>query len=248
MAGTLGSANIFPKVTFVEGAAPASPAASDFSLYFDSADHLLKWKNSAGTVVTIATGSSSMTNPMSAVGDIIQGTTAGAPAALAAPLAGKVLTGAGVTTSVVWAYPPGYEFAYVEITSAVTINVASPEASAVSVISAGAVTFDGSTRVKIEAWFPYVETPQTDADPISLLLFDGATSLGYVGRTYVDMSTATAADIVNGPTYISRFLTPSNASHTYSIRGLQASGSGTVQAGPGAAGNWNPGWIRITKA
>lgn len=52
---TKASDNIFPKVTFVEGSAPASPAATNFSLYYDSADHLLKWKNSAGTVSTIST-------------------------------------------------------------------------------------------------------------------------------------------------------------------------------------------------
>ncbi len=56
---TKASDNIFPKVTFVEGSAPASPAASDFSLYFDVSDHLLKWKNSAGTVTTLATGTPS---------------------------------------------------------------------------------------------------------------------------------------------------------------------------------------------
>lgn len=53
---TRASDNVFPKVILVEGSAPSSPAATNFKLFFDSADHLLKWKNSAGTVTTISTG------------------------------------------------------------------------------------------------------------------------------------------------------------------------------------------------
>lgn len=55
---TISSDNIYPKLILVEGAAPSSPAATNFKLYFDSSDHLLKWKNSAGTVTTVATGTS----------------------------------------------------------------------------------------------------------------------------------------------------------------------------------------------
>jgi len=66
---TKASDNVFPKVTFVEGAAPASPSASDFHLYFDSSDHLLKWKNSAGTVFPVTTGGFS--DPMTTRGDVI---------------------------------------------------------------------------------------------------------------------------------------------------------------------------------
>jgi hypothetical protein len=47
-----------------------------------------------------------LTNPMSAVGDMIQGTTAGAPARLAAVATGTVLASQGVTTTVAWGYPP----------------------------------------------------------------------------------------------------------------------------------------------
>lgn len=53
---TAGSDNVFPKLLIVEGAAPASPPATEFKLYVDSADHLLKMKNSAGTVTTFGQG------------------------------------------------------------------------------------------------------------------------------------------------------------------------------------------------
>ena len=81
---TKASDNIFPKVTFVEGAAPASPAATNFSLYYDSADHLLKWKNSAGTVTTIATGTALADQ---GVFTYLDGTVAAAPGT---PAAGKL--------------------------------------------------------------------------------------------------------------------------------------------------------------
>lgn len=100
---TKASDNIFPKVTFVEGAAPASPAASDFSLYFDSADHLLKWKNSAGAVTTIATGTSTgvATDPIwDAAGDLAVGTGADTAARLAKGNAGAVL--AMGNSAVIW--------------------------------------------------------------------------------------------------------------------------------------------------
>src|SRR5437660_6982314 len=73
--------NISPYLSLVEGAAPGSPAAGDFRLFFDVADHLLKWKNSAGTVVAIATGT-----PLLDQGVItyLDGTVAAAPGTHAA--------------------------------------------------------------------------------------------------------------------------------------------------------------------
>jgi hypothetical protein len=99
---TLASANIFPKVTFVEGAAPSSPSANDFHLYFDSSDHLLKWKNSAGAVTTIATGSP-LTDPMTTRGDIIVRNSSNVTARLAIGSSGKVLQSDG--TDISWQTP-----------------------------------------------------------------------------------------------------------------------------------------------
>jgi len=51
----IGSNNPFPSVLVVEGSAPAAPAAGQDRVYVDSADHLLKWKDSS-SVVRLATG------------------------------------------------------------------------------------------------------------------------------------------------------------------------------------------------
>lgn len=100
---TKASDNIFPKLTLVEGAAPVSPAATDFSLYFDSSDHLLKWKNSAGTVTTVATGASSFSDPMTTRGDVIVRNASNVTARLGIGTTGKVLQSDG--TDISWQTP-----------------------------------------------------------------------------------------------------------------------------------------------
>ena len=51
---TKASDNLYPSVLLVEqGSAPSSPSAGDQRLFIDSADHLLKLKNSGGTVTAI---------------------------------------------------------------------------------------------------------------------------------------------------------------------------------------------------
>lgn len=103
MALPTASDNIFPKVSFVEGAAPSSPAATNFKLYFDSSDHLLKWKNSAGTVTTIATGSSGgiATDPIwTTAGQLAVATGSATASALAKGAAGGALS--MINAAVAW--------------------------------------------------------------------------------------------------------------------------------------------------
>jgi hypothetical protein len=76
--------NISPYLSFVEGSAPSSPAATNFRLFYDSSDHLLKWKNSAGTVTAIATGTA-LTDQ--GVFTYLDGTVAAAPGT---PASGKL--------------------------------------------------------------------------------------------------------------------------------------------------------------
>jgi hypothetical protein len=194
-------------------------------------------------VVAVGTGTG-LTNPMSAVGDIIQGTTAGAPASLAAPLAGKVLTGAGVTTPLVYSYPPGYELAYVEFTSTVNVT-ATVEASANTIVSAGAVSYDGSTRVCIEYFSGDNQAESAQDDYMLFLLFDGSSAIGQLALT---MNQGVTGHAVRWPVFVRRFLTPSNASHTYSVRAIVNTGTGHVNVGAGGAGTAMPGYVRITKA
>ena len=53
------SDNPFTSLLVVEGSAPASPSSGDQRLFVDSADHLLKLKNSGGTVTSVGGGGGS---------------------------------------------------------------------------------------------------------------------------------------------------------------------------------------------
>jgi hypothetical protein len=135
---------------------------------------------------------------------------------------------------------PGTELAYNEGTGTVLVT-ATTEATANTVLGASAVTFDGATAVLIEGWFEGYDAG--DAPGFSLYLYDGASSIGVL---YVRAMTAGAS---MGSVSVKRRLTPSAASHTYSIRGTVSAGAGaTVRMGVGGAGVALPGFIRITKA
>jgi len=131
------------------------------------------------------------------------------------------------------------ELAYNQITSNVSCT-ATTEATANTIVTASAVTFDGSTAAVIEFFCPNFDA--SDSPTFSLFLYDG-TSIGFLMQRSVTAGTAM------GPIYVSRRLTPSAASHTYSIRGDVSSGSGvSVKAGAGGAGSVVPAFIRITRA
>jgi hypothetical protein len=188
---------------------------------------------------------SSLTNPMTTVGDMIQGTTAGAPVALAAPAAGKVLTGAGTTTPLVYAYPPGYQYDYAEFTSTVGITATS-EATANNVVTGNAIAYDGSTAVWVEFECPGAGPDLSAAGrTLLIILYDsvGTTSIGWIA--YYENPAATQ---MYAPVHVTRKITPSAATHTYSIKAWVNGGTGEILAGVGGAGAFMPGHIRITKA
>lgn len=133
---------------------------------------------------------------------------------------------------------PGTNLNYTEFTSNVTISATS-DATATNIVTAGAVTFDGSTSVNID--FYTEEASAASNDFIIFVLYDGASSIGTMG---VVTCTNQAVAV---PVFIRRKITPSNASHTYSIRGWRGAVNGTVFGGAGGAGTPLPGYISITK-
>lgn len=92
------SDNPSPSLLFAETVDPANPAAGHQRLFVDT-DHILKLRDSAGTVTALGAGFS---NPMTTAGDLIVGGASGAPGRLAAgSTSGHVLTsnGSGVAPS-----------------------------------------------------------------------------------------------------------------------------------------------------
>lgn len=135
---------------------------------------------------------------------------------------------------------PGYEYDYVQITANVT-PTATTSATANSIIDGNSVTYDGSTRIKIEVFCPAYGDSGASFNGI-INLYDGITELGVLAQL----------DSVSGgfisPIYGCRFLTPSSGAHTYHIKGWKGSGAPVFRANNGAAGNYMPAWYRITKA
>jgi hypothetical protein len=151
--------------------------------------------------------------------------------------AGKVAVATGTHTATEQ-WPPGYEFTYVAVTSPVTISATS-EAAANTVVTAGAVTFDGSTIVMVQ-FYCMAAPGATATSSIQFWLYDGGSSIGLIGyfQAATGQESSVKAEIR---------LTPSSASHTYSIRASRGVSNGLIDAGTGGAGQSPPTFIRITK-
>lgn len=136
---------------------------------------------------------------------------------------------------------PGYEYSYVEYTSAVAIS-ATTEATANTVVTAAATAFDGATAAIIEFFSPAISA-SSPGIAIILCLYDGSSSLGLFSH-FDEVGTNSRT-----PVLLRRRLTPAAATKTYSVRAYVTSGSGFVIGGTGGTnlGLFLPGFIRITK-
>lgn len=159
---------------------------------------------------------------------------------------GKVMTWDG--SRWVAKYVTG-ELAYVEFTSTKTAT-SSTETSAVTVVSAGALTFDGATKIRIEFFCPQLSVSD-NTNGVVLTLFDGNTStpLGQLHRQVSNSSGSVAGS--GGAPHLVRELTPSAASHTYFVGILDAGAVTTTHAkanaGTGGTGALLPGFIRVVR-
>lgn len=171
-------------------------------------------------------------------GDVAVATAADTAVKHPAPANGKIMIAdSGQTDGWKNDYPPGYEFDYVAKTSNTTISATS-EGTANSVVTANAVSYDGSTVIVLECFVPFLDT----GSGVLVLFFDGSNALALI-----DAPPALARS--GGGTFRLR-LTPSNASHTYSVRAYLETGStnGTIYGGAGTGGGIAPTYIRQVKA
>jgi hypothetical protein len=147
-----------------------------------------------------------------------------------------------MTLTQIAAASPGHEFDYVEFTSPVTVT-STTEAGADTVVTSAAIAYDGSTAVFVEF---YCSDVDVTADYfVRLVLYDGASSIGIISADHISPF---PTNDFRMSVLVKRRLTPSAATHTYSIRAFgNASTGSTVNAGAGGTGNYMPGFIRITK-
>lgn len=141
-----------------------------------------------------------------------------------------------------WGAPSGKELAYAQITAEVTGITTSSAATATNIVSAGAVTFDGSA-VMVEFYTPQAESPAVADGRILFELYDGGSAVMTIGALGSETAAAQKACVL-----VRVRFTPSAAAHTYSVRAWVSSGTGSVRAGAGGAGVLVPAYIRITKA
>lgn len=146
------------------------------------------------------------------------------------------------STHVQWAYPPGYELNYTALTS--VVNVASTtEASGTTIISPGAITFDGSA-VMVEFFSPIVKLATVAGSFVVVSLFEGATQIGEL-CDFENVASAAAGYPAVGRL---RF-TPTAAAHTYTVTAFSTSLTGTPSIGAGVSGTGTtvPAFVRFTK-
>lgn len=234
-----------PGVTtaYQNGVHGSRPAASSGCILYACSTHSLIYRSDGSAWATWMTIGSTSTTVASdtiwtAAGQLALSTGSAAASALSIGAAGKVLQSNGTTAS--WVYPPGYEFDYAQLTTNVNVS-ATAEASATTILTGNAVTYDGSQIILIEFFAP--NSSYAENDNSRFWLYDGSSSIGEIRRTTEVPASHTIQDSV----YIARRLTPSNASHTYGIRGTTGGAGFSVTGGSGGSGNYVPAFLRITK-
>lgn len=179
--------------------------------------------------------------------------------ALLAPLASPALTGnptaptqsAGnnstrlATTAYVDSkVPPGTTVDYVEFTGDVSIT-ATTEAAAITVVTGAGFTPNGTDSFFVQ-FSGQIQPSATASDKIVAVLYDNGSPIvaGNSGIAVI-FTPAAGTDVISG-VWSSNKITPTNASHTYSIRAFRGSNNGLVRGGNvlGAM----PGFIRVVKA
>lgn len=133
---------------------------------------------------------------------------------------------------------------YAQITSNASITATS-EATADVVVTGSAITYDGATEIMVEFYSPFCR-PDTAANDreLRLYLYDGSSSIGRLSLQIAGEGGGSS----HVPVHVKRRLTPSAASHTYSIRASVNAGTGLVGAGTGGSTGEMPAFIRIVKS
>jgi len=219
--------------------APASGAhlLGDFVTTTASEVFVCTVAGTPGTWVQVIAGS---LKALALTDAMVSASAAIAASKLAPGLAGQVLQG----TTPSYAYPPGFEIAYDQITSGV--NVASTTEGTPTAIIAGTSHTYEAVPYNAEFFSPQVADSSAAAGTVTILFIGDGASIGRIATS--DSVTATT-QIIQALTGRFRF-TPTAAAHTYGISAFASSATGTPAVGAGAGGinTLVPAFLRITKA
>jgi hypothetical protein len=187
-----------------------------------------------------ATGDELSAAILDAKGDLIVATANDTPSRLPAGTNGQVLQAdSAVAAGVKWATPAAGGgvtlLNYTQFTVPVSITSAADPGN--TIVTAGSVTVDGTTLICIEFFAPVVG-PGGASDFIIVNLRQAGSDIGRMGSM--------GSTPGSGPMLLRRYLTPSAGSYVYSVGGWRNTSTGTITVGPGGAGQYMPGYIRIT--
>lgn len=148
------------------------------------------------------------------------------------------ITGSGGAAS-----SAGKEINYTQITAGVSI-VSTTEATPTTLISPGAITFDGQP-VLLTVYIPAVVLSTAASSTFTVTLFESSTQIGRLGS----FEEAAAATQTIFPSAMLFRFTPTAASHTYTIGAFVNVTTGTPQiiCGAGGTGTNVPAFARFTK-
>lgn len=139
--------------------------------------------------------------------------------------------------------PRGKLLNYTQSTGSVSI-VSTTEATGTTILSPGAITFDG-TAVLVELQVTARLPTGAVGNFLRLSLFEGATQI----TRLISLTTLQTAAVDDRVAYAHFVFTPTAASHTYTITGMVTSTTGTPLAfgGAGGTGGNPPMFVRFTK-
>lgn len=140
--------------------------------------------------------------------------------------------------------PPGTIVDYVEFTGDVTINTGT-EATAVTVVTGNGFTPNGTDSFFVE-FCGQIQPAAAAGDKVVAVVYDNGSPIVAGNSGIAAIWTPAASTDVITAVWSSNRITPSNASHTYSIRAYKGTGNGLVRGGNALA--CMPGFIRVVKA
>lgn len=144
-----------------------------------------------------------------------------------------------------WMPPSGYEWAFNQITTSVTLT--STNAAAANLVIEGTTrTYDGSPII-VEFYCGCMQEPTNAvSNQASFVnLWDASTDIGMLGEVYGGSANSLAV-----PVFVRRKITPTVGSHNFRVAGYMNGGTGgAVLAGAGTSGvTFPPAYIRVTRA